>query len=115
MKGRRDYSGVRLTRHALDRFVERFGVAPTQAESLLRAALARSRRLGRNPENAAIAVITLHAARVVVAILQQGACLTVMTWHQFEPRLPDFGRPKLPRKRGRMLRRLGEGAPPGPS
>jgi hypothetical protein len=119
MKGQRDYSGVRLTRHALDRFVERFGVAPADAEPLLRAALARTRRLGRNAENAAVAVLALHAGRVAVAILQEGACLTVMTWPQFEPRLPDFGRPRLPRKKGRMLRRLagpqrGDDAAPGP-
>ena len=38
----------RLTRHALERFVERFGVEPAEAEPTLRAALARTRRLGRN-------------------------------------------------------------------
>lgn len=113
MKGQRDYSGIRLTRHALDRFVERFGAAPGDAESLLRAALVRTRRLGRNVNNQAIAVMALHAGRVAVAILQQGACLTVMTWPQFEPRLQEFGRCRLPRKRGRMLRRLVQ--PEGPA
>ena len=43
---------------------------------------------------------------MLVAVLQGSTCLTVLTWPQFEPRLPEFGRPHLPRKRGRMLRRL---------
>lgn len=105
--GARDYSGVRLTRHALERFVERFGIGPDAAEPTLRRALGRTRRLGRNPENGAIAVLALHGARVLVAILQDEACLTVLTWPLFEPRLAEFGRARLPRKRGRMLRRLG--------
>ena len=104
--GQRDYSGARLTRHALERFVERFGVAPEGAEAGLRAALARTHRLGRNPENGAVAVLAALGARVLVAIFQDGACLTVLTWPQFEPRLPEFGRARLPRKRGRFLRRL---------
>ena len=110
--GQRDYSTVRLTRHALGRFVERFGVDPEGAESDLRAALARTRRLGRNPENEAVAVLAMYRGKVVVAILNGSTCLTVLTWPQFEPRLPEFGRARLPRKRGRMLRRL---AGPGPA
>jgi hypothetical protein len=109
--GQRDYSGIRLTRHALDRFMERFGVPPVEAESSLRAALGRTRRLGRNPDNDAIAVLALHRGRVLVAIIQQGACLTILTWPLFEPRLGEFGRPRLPRKRGRMLRRLAREGP----
>lgn len=109
-KGQRDYSAARLTRHALDRFIERFGVEPDRAEPELRAALARTRRLGRNPGNGAVAALALHANRVLVAIIQDDACLTVLTWPQFEPRLPEFGRTRLPRKRGRMLRRLVEPA-----
>jgi hypothetical protein len=104
--GQRDYSAVRLTRHALDRFVERFGAPAEQAEAGLRAALARTRRLGRNPANDAVAVLGLHRGRVLVAILQDDACTTVLTWPLFEPRLAEFGRTRLPRKRGRMLRRL---------
>lgn len=106
--GQRDYSAARLTRHALERFVERFGGPPGEAEAALREALARTRRLGRNPDNGAVAVLGLHRGRVLVAVLQDHACLTVLTWPQFEPRLPEFGRPRLPRKRGRMLRRLAE-------
>ena len=34
--------------------------------------------------------------------------MTVLTWNQFLPRLADFGRAKLPRKWGRVLRRLSE-------
>ena len=34
--------------------------------------------------------------------------MTVLTWNQFLPRLADFGRRKLPRKWGRVLRRLSE-------
>ena len=41
-----------------------------------------------------------------MAILQETTCLTVMTWNQFVPRLAEFGRTKLPRKWGRLLRRL---------
>ncbi|MFO0956464.1 MAG: hypothetical protein U0800_03235 [Isosphaeraceae bacterium] len=108
--GRRDYGSARLTRHAIERFVERFHVPPGEAEARLRDALSRCRRLGRNPENEAIAALALHAGRVLVAIFQQGACVTVLTWPQFEPRLGEFGRARMPRKRGRMLRRL---APPG--
>ncbi|QEH38488.1 hypothetical protein OJF2_70910 [Aquisphaera giovannonii] len=104
--GQRDYSKVRLTRHAMERFVERFEAEPGSAEPLLREALARTRRLGRNPENGAIAVLALHAGRVLVAVLQDDACLTVLTWNQFEPRLQEFGRPRMPRKWGRMLGRL---------
>jgi hypothetical protein len=104
--GQRDYGGARLTRHALERFVERFGVAPESAEAALRLALGRTRRLGRNPENGAIAALALHRGRAMVAVLQGDSCLTVLTWPQFEPRMREFGRTRLPRKRGRMLRRL---------
>jgi len=104
--GQRDYSSVRLSRHAVERFVERFGVEPEHAEEALRRALGRTRRLGRNPLNSAIAVLTLHQGRVVVAIIQESTCLTVLTWNQFEPRLGEFGRSKTPRKWGRLLHRL---------
>jgi hypothetical protein len=104
--GQRDYSTARLTRHALERFVERFGVEAEEAEPALRNALARTRRLGRNPANGAVAVLTLHREKILVAILNGSNCLTVLTWAQFEPRMPEFGRSHLPRKRGRMLRRL---------
>jgi hypothetical protein len=97
---------VRLSRHALERFVERFGVEAESAPELLRKVLARTRRLGRNPENGAIAVLALLGARVLVAVLQDSTCLTVMTWNQFVPRLPEFGRTRMPRKWGRMLERL---------
>lgn len=106
-KGQRDYSGARLTRHALGRFIERFHTGPpSEAEPALRRALARTRRLGRNPENGAVALLGVTAGRVLVAIVQGESCLTVLTWPQFEPRLAEFGRARLPRKRGRMLRRL---------
>ena len=36
----------------------------------------------------------------LVAILQENACLTVLTWNQFVPRLGEFGRARMPRKRG---------------
>jgi hypothetical protein len=104
--GQRDYSSVRLSRHALDRFVERFAAEPGDAASELRQVLARTRRLGRNPENGAIAVLAVYQSKVIVAVLQEATCLTVMTWNQFLPRLGEFGRSKLPRKWGRLLRRL---------
>jgi hypothetical protein len=97
---------VRLSRHAVDRFVERFATQPHAAADELRRALARTRRLGRNPQNGAIAVLAIHRARVLVAIVQETTCLTVLTWNQFLPRLAEFGRKKLPRKWGRSLRRL---------
>jgi hypothetical protein len=104
--GQRDYSSVRLSRHAVERFIERFGVEPAEAERGLRRALGRTRRLGRNPANGAIAVLALHQARAMIAIVQESTCLTVLTWNQFEPRLGEFGRPKTPRKWGRLLGRL---------
>jgi hypothetical protein len=107
--GQRDYSSVRLSRHALERFVERFAAAPELAPEELRGALTRTRRLGRNPENGAIAVLAIYRERALVAIVQQASCLTVMTWNQFVPRLAEFGRTKLPRKWGRLLRRLADG------
>jgi hypothetical protein len=106
--GQRDYSTARLSRHALERFVERFGAEPEAAPDELRRALSRTRRLGRNPDNGAIAVLAAHRARVLVAIVQETTCLTVLTWNQFVPRLAEFGRSKLPRKWGRTLRRLTE-------
>ena len=109
--GQSDYSAVRLTRHALDRFVERFGGEPDDAAPALRAALARTRRLGRNPDNGAVAVLAVHRGRALVAILQQSSCLTVLTWPQFLPRLGEFGRLRVPRKWGRLLRRLVEPRP----
>jgi hypothetical protein len=104
--GQRDYSSVRLSRHALERFVERFGGDDQAAEGQLRSVLARTRRLGRNPENGAIAVLAVCGQRALVAILQDSTCLTVMTWNQFVPRLGEFGRARMPRKWGRMLDRL---------
>jgi hypothetical protein len=105
--GQRDYSSLRLSRHALERFVERFAAEPELAHDELRRALARTRRLGRNPENGAIAVLAIYRERALVAIVQKASCLTVMSWNQFVPRLAEFGRTKLPRKWGRLLRRLG--------
>ena len=111
--GQRDYSAARLTRHAIDRFIERFWTGPpderVQAESMLRQALHRCRRLGRTPASEAAAILAVYGERPLVAIFQNDTCTTVLTWPQFEPRLADFGRPNLPRKRGRMLRRLGQG------
>jgi hypothetical protein len=104
--GQHDYSAMRLSRHALERFVERFAAEPEQAANDLRRVLSRTRRLGRNPENGAIAVLAIHGDRALVAILQQATCLTVLTWNQFVPRLAEFGRTKIPRKWGRLLRRL---------
>ncbi len=106
--GQRNYSSVRLSRHALERFVERFGGAPDEAAPALRLALLRTRRLGRNPTSGAIAVLAVYRDRALVAIVQEATCLTVLTWNQFVPRLSEFGRPHLPRKWGRLLRRLSE-------
>jgi hypothetical protein len=88
------------------RFIERFEVPPEEAETALRLALARTRRLGRNPANQVVAALAIHRDKVLVAILNGSTCLTVLTWSQFEPRLPEFGRTHMPRKHGRMLRRL---------
>ncbi len=110
-KGQRDYSAVRLTRHALDRYAERFAArrdgddAATADEVELRNALRRTRQLGTSPQGA-VAVLAVARNRALVAILQAGACLTVLTWPQFAPRLAEFGRTRLPRKPGRMLKRL---------
>ncbi|HWE34970.1 MAG TPA: hypothetical protein VG406_00240 [Isosphaeraceae bacterium] len=104
--GQRDYSRITLSRHALERFAERFGVEPAAAEAELRRALGRTRRLGRNPDNGAVAILANWQDRLLVAILQETTCLTVLTWPLFAPRHAEFGRTRLPRKRGRMLRRL---------
>lgn len=107
--GLHDYSGVRLTHHALSRFAERFappGISRDELGELLRQCLRRAKRLGRNPSNGAVAALALYGDRMLVAIVQEAACLTVLTWPQFEPRLPEFGRARLPRKRSRMLSRL---------
>ncbi len=87
--------------------MERFGADPDTAPALLRQVLSRTRRLGRNPETGAIAVLAVHGQRALVAIVQDSSCLTVLTWNQFVPRLTEFGRTKMPRKWGRMLDRLG--------
>ncbi len=105
-KGQRDLSDARITRHALERFVERFGASEPEAETALRTILKRTRRLGRNPLNEAIAVLAVYQHRPIVAIFQDDSCLTVLTWPQFEPKLPEFGRAHVPRKWGRVLRRL---------
>ena len=106
--GQRDLSGSSITRHALERFVERFEVLPEEAEHSLREALRRTRRLGRNAANGAVAALAIHRGEVLVAIFQGDSCLTVLTWDQFEPGLAEFGRLHLPRKPKRMLRRLVE-------
>jgi hypothetical protein len=112
--GQRDYSTARLTRHALERFVERFGAEAGGADAALREALSRTRRLGRNPDTGAVAVLAVHRGRALVAVLQDASCLTVLTWPQFEPRLPEFGRARVPRKWGRLLRRLADSDEPAP-
>ncbi|WZO98284.1 hypothetical protein EP7_005344 [Isosphaeraceae bacterium EP7] len=104
--GQHDYSAIYLTRHALERFAERFGGDP---EPSLRVALARTRKLGTNTANGALAVMALHGDRPLVAILQDDACITVLTWPQFEPKLVEFGRAHPPRKWGRWLGRLKPG------
>jgi hypothetical protein len=104
--GQRDYSSAYLTRHALERFAERFGGGPEGAADALRGVLARTRRLGRNAENGAVAVLAVYQGRALVAVFQGTHCLTVLTWNQFLPHLGEFGRPRLPRKWGRLLRRL---------
>jgi hypothetical protein len=81
-------------------------VEPEAAADEFRGVLARMRRLGRNPENRAIAAIGTYRDQVVVAIVQGATCLTVLTWNQFVPHLTEFGRRHLPRKWGRVLRRL---------
>ena len=106
--GQRDYSSIRLSRHALERFVDRFGIEPEAAGEMLRRVLSRTRRLGRNSESGAIAVLAVYSERALVAIIQDSSCLTVLTWNQFVPRLGEFGRSKMPRKWGRMLERLVE-------
>lgn len=115
-KGQHDLSSHRITRHALERFSERFHVPIDSAEADLRSSLSRVRRLGHDPSNGADAYMGLHRGRVFVVIFQSTSCLTILTWPQFEPKLPSFGRPSLPRKRGRWLRRLSEDHPsPDPS
>lgn len=121
-KGRRDHSAARLTRHALRRFVERFRDGQgdpddPETQRALRNALANVRRIGRNPRGGAVAILAIADPqapdpRPMVAILADDAVATVLTWPQFLPRFPDFGRPNPPQKPGRSLRRL---RPPNPA
>ena len=71
--------------------MERFGVGARigRGSSPLAQAGSRppTRRLGRNPESGAIAVLGVHAQRAWVAIVQESSCLTWPTWNQFVPRL----------------------------
>lgn len=106
LPGQHDYSTVHLSTHALERFIERFGAAPEGAAPALRGALSRTRRLGRNHGNGAVAVLAVYENRALVAILHGSTCLTVLTWPQFLPKLSEFGRLRVPRKWGRLLRRL---------
>lgn len=109
-KGQRDYSGVRISRHALERYVERFWLGDPAdeggAQTRLRAVISRARRLGRNPANGAVAALCAEGDRMLIAIIQQHVCTTVMTWPQFRPKLAEFGRIHLPRKPKRMMSRL---------
>lgn len=109
-KGQRDYSQVRIAQHALDRYIERFWVGEASdregAEGALRAALRRAKRLGRNNGNGAVAALGACGDRMLIAIMQDRVCTTVLTWPQFAPSLADFGRARLPRKPKRMLQRL---------
>jgi hypothetical protein len=77
--GQRDYSAVRLTRHALERFVHRFAAEPDFAAAEIRRVLARTRRFGRNAENGSIAVLGIYRKQALVAILHEANCLTVLT------------------------------------
>jgi predicted amino acid dehydrogenase len=114
-KGQRDYSTLRVSQHALERFVERFWTGdPTtssEAEQSLRAVLARTRRIGRNIRNGAVAALGACGDRMLIAIIQEHTCTTVLTWRQFEPQVTEFGRTRLPRKPKRMLKRLTEPDP----
>ncbi len=51
--------------------MERFAAEPELAADEFRQVLARTRRLGRNPESGAIAVLGIYRERAVVAIVQQ--------------------------------------------
>ena len=119
--GERDYSEIRVSRHAIERFAERFvaralasepcedeiqDLAALEAE--LRGSLKRAKRLGRNPRNDAIAVLGLYRGEMLIAILQANVCATVLRWEQFEERMAEFGRNRLPKKPKRMLARLQE-------
>ncbi len=109
-KGQRDYSQVRIARHALERFIERFWTgdasAIEDADRVLREVLRHSKRLGRNSRNGAVAALAAHGDRILIAIIQDQACTTVLTWPQFQPQMWEFGRSHLPRKPKRMLARL---------
>ena len=51
-RGQRDFSTVRLSRHALERFVERFAAEPAVAVSEFRGALARPAGWAATPRTA---------------------------------------------------------------
>lgn len=114
--GERDYSEIRVSRHAIKRFAERFAAANPDDGAILddaalaaelRGLLKRAKRLGRNPNNGAIAVLALHRGEILIAILQANVCATVLRWEQFKERMAEFGRNRLPKKPKRMVERLG--------
>ena len=76
LRGQRQTTApVRLSRHVHLRAVRRSGSRPSRRRlpEELRRALARTRRLGRNPENGAIAVLAIYRERALVAMLQKRA------------------------------------------
>ena len=64
--GQRDYSTARLTRHALERFVERFGVDPGGGRGRPPGRPWPDPSAGRNPANEAVAVLAIHRGKVLV-------------------------------------------------
>ena len=97
-----------VSRHAAERFKERFlANQPNLAPDLL-PDLHGCRKLGRN-QNGTTAYITVYGEDPLVLIEQDHVILTMMTQEQFQTVMHDFGRKRWPRKPNRWLERIRKG------
>lgn len=103
-------SGYQVSRHARQRFQERFQVdSESQTSDPPWADMLRScRKLGLKQDGSA-SYITVYGDMPVVLIEQDQVILTCMTQQQFETVMADFGRKSWPRKPGRWFKRIRSG------
>lgn len=100
-------SRCQISRHAKQRFIERFPVN-SESEPLdqaLAEMLGSCRKLGVKQDGSS-AYIAVCGEKPVVLIEQNQVILTFMTQDQFESVMVDFGRNRWPRKPGRWLKRI---------
>lgn len=100
-------SGCQVSRHASQRFHERFqGNSETfDLDQTLSDVLRSCRKLGVKQDGTS-AYIAVHGDDPVVIVEHDQVILTFMTQNQFETVMADFGRNRWPRKPGRWLSRI---------